>query len=45
LTPTNQSIFLNYSKGNLYGTTVYGGDLSCTPNNGEGCGVIFELKP
>ncbi len=33
------------SKGNLYGTTVYGGDLSCTPGNGEGCGVIFELTP
>ena len=32
-------------KGNLYGTTIDGGDLSCTPNNGEGCGVIFELKP
>jgi uncharacterized repeat protein (TIGR03803 family) len=33
------------SKGNLYGTTVYGGHLSCTPGSGEGCGVIFELKP
>lgn len=33
------------SKGNLYGTTVYGGDLSCTPGSGGGCGVIFELKP
>ena len=33
------------SKGNLCGTTVYGGDLSCTPGNGEGCGVIFELTP
>ena len=32
-------------KGNLYGTTEYGGDLSCTPGNGEGCGVIFELTP
>jgi uncharacterized repeat protein (TIGR03803 family) len=32
-------------KGNLYGTTEYGGDLSCIPGNGEGCGVIFELTP
>jgi len=32
-------------KGKLYGTTEYGGDLSCTPGNGEGCGVIFELTP
>ena len=27
------------TKGNLYGTTIFGGDLSC------GCGVVFELTP
>lgn len=29
--------------GNLYGTTRYGGNLSCG-QSGEGCGVAFELK-
>jgi uncharacterized repeat protein (TIGR03803 family) len=29
--------------GNLYGTTRYGGNLSCG-HSGEGCGVAFELK-
>jgi uncharacterized repeat protein (TIGR03803 family) len=33
------------SKGNLYGTAISGGDLSCTPGQGTGCGVIFELTP
>jgi uncharacterized repeat protein (TIGR03803 family) len=28
--------------GNLYGTTTYGGDLSC--NNGFGCGTVFKLS-
>jgi hypothetical protein len=28
--------------GNLYGTTQYGGDLSC---GFDGCGVVFELSP
>jgi len=28
--------------GNLYGTTYYGGDLSC--NSGTGCGTVFELS-
>jgi uncharacterized repeat protein (TIGR03803 family) len=28
--------------GNVYGTTAYGGDLSC--NSGEGCGVVFKLS-
>ena len=28
--------------GNLYGTTEYGGDLSCEQ---VGCGVVFELTP
>jgi len=28
--------------GNLYGTTVYGGDLGCA---GLGCGVVFKITP
>jgi hypothetical protein len=35
-------------KGNLYGTTQYGGDLhsSCQPGGPvSGCGVVFMLKP
>jgi hypothetical protein len=34
------------STGNLYGTTLYGGDEQpyCT-NNPQGCGVAFELTP
>jgi uncharacterized repeat protein (TIGR03803 family) len=31
--------------GNLYGTTVYGGDLSCYPFNGNGCGTAFKITP
>jgi uncharacterized repeat protein (TIGR03803 family) len=31
------------SSGNLYGTTVYGGNLSCTGGIGVGCGVVFKL--
>jgi uncharacterized repeat protein (TIGR03803 family) len=30
-------------KGNLYGTTLFGGDESC--GFGGGCGVVFELTP
>jgi uncharacterized repeat protein (TIGR03803 family) len=33
------------SKGNLYGTTLNGGDLSCKPEKGVGCGLIFQLTP
>jgi uncharacterized repeat protein (TIGR03803 family) len=29
------------SSGNLYGTTFYGGDVSCS--GGVGCGVVFKL--
>jgi uncharacterized repeat protein (TIGR03803 family) len=29
--------------GNAYGTTVYGGDVTCNPS--FGCGVVFKLKP
>jgi uncharacterized repeat protein (TIGR03803 family) len=31
------------TEGNLYGTTRYGGDLSC--DNGNGCGMVFKLDP
>ncbi|MGO9084968.1 MAG: choice-of-anchor tandem repeat GloVer-containing protein [Candidatus Sulfotelmatobacter sp.] len=32
--------------GNLYGTTVWGGDLSCNPNGPyPGCGTVFKLVP
>jgi len=30
-------------KGNLYGVTAQGGDLSC--NKGAGCGTVFQLIP
>jgi uncharacterized repeat protein (TIGR03803 family) len=33
------------AQGNLYGTTVAGGDQSCTQGSGQGCGVVFELTP
>jgi uncharacterized repeat protein (TIGR03803 family) len=38
-TPTGALIF--GANGNLYGTTSYGGDLTCA--QGIGCGVVFEL--
>ena len=41
--PTSQ--FLFDSKGNLYGTTYAGGNLSCSNQNSVGCGVIFRLTP
>jgi len=30
------------SKGNLYGTTIFGGTGSCPP---EGCGVVWKITP
>ncbi len=30
--------------GNLYGTTAYGGDLTCG-GHGAGCGVVFKIDP
>ncbi|HXM63847.1 MAG TPA: choice-of-anchor tandem repeat GloVer-containing protein, partial [Terriglobales bacterium] len=33
------------SKGNMYGTTVIGGDLDCSDNPGSGCGLVYELSP
>jgi hypothetical protein len=33
------------SVGNLYGTTAFGGEQSCTSSRGgPGCGVVFELQ-
>ena len=29
--------------GNLYGTTLLGGDLTC--NGGQGCGTVFKIDP
>lgn len=31
--------------GNLYGTTVSGGDLNCVANYGTGCGTVWEFTP
>jgi len=31
--------------GNLYGSTLFGGDRSCAIGSGDGCGVIFRLSP
>jgi uncharacterized repeat protein (TIGR03803 family) len=39
-----QATLLRDSAGNLYGTTLTGGDQSCADNEGEpGCGVVFKL--
>ncbi|MFL6689809.1 MAG: choice-of-anchor tandem repeat GloVer-containing protein [Alphaproteobacteria bacterium] len=32
-------------KGNLYGATSDGGDMSCDENGGKGCGVVYKLRP
>ncbi len=37
------STLVRDSVGNLYGTTVYGGDLSC--GEGLGCGTVFKVDP
>jgi uncharacterized repeat protein (TIGR03803 family) len=29
--------------GNIYGTTIYGGDLNCAINPTVGCGVVFKI--
>jgi len=31
------------AKGNLYGTTAYGGSGKCNNGNGQGCGTVFKL--
>ncbi|MBZ5573259.1 MAG: hypothetical protein LAO09_15425 [Acidobacteriia bacterium] len=33
------------SAGKLYGTTLEGGDLSCSANPSYGCGIVFQLSP
>jgi uncharacterized repeat protein (TIGR03803 family) len=33
------------SQGNLYGTALYGGDVSASCNENPGCGVIYQLAP
>jgi len=33
------------AKGNLYGTTYAGGDLSGCQNNAPGCGTVFKIHP
>jgi uncharacterized repeat protein (TIGR03803 family) len=38
-----QAGLIRDTKGNLYGTTLHGGDLSC--GQGYGCGVVFKLTP
>jgi uncharacterized repeat protein (TIGR03803 family) len=30
--------------GNFYGSTIFGGDLDCPLNDGDGCGTIFKLE-
>jgi len=40
----NRALTLD-AAGNLYGTTVIGGDPSCTGGNGDGCGTVFQLAP
>jgi len=37
----NGSLVLDVWGSNLYGTTSYGGDITC--NSGTGCGVVFKL--
>jgi len=41
--PVSGSLIFD-SAGNLYGTTVFGGDYLCGPY-GDGCGTVFELTP
>jgi len=31
------------SKRNQYGTSAFGGDMACSHQSGQGCGLIFEL--
>jgi hypothetical protein len=40
-----QSPLVLDTRGNLYGSTSFGGDMSCADENGLGCGVVFELSP
>jgi uncharacterized repeat protein (TIGR03803 family) len=38
-----EEALLQASDGNLYGTTLYGGDSSCTVSGNTGCGTIFKI--
>ncbi len=38
-----EEALLQGSDGLFYGTTVYGGDASCTVSSGTGCGTIFTI--
>lgn len=40
---TPQGSVIEDAKGNLYGTTQVGGNLTC--NSGNGCGVVYKLTP
>jgi uncharacterized repeat protein (TIGR03803 family) len=42
--PTNGTLTLD-SAGNIYGTTTYGGDLTCQVGIWPGCGVVYKLDP
>jgi uncharacterized repeat protein (TIGR03803 family) len=37
-----QSVLVRDAKGNLYGTTLVGGDSTC---GGNGCGTVFKVDP
>jgi uncharacterized repeat protein (TIGR03803 family) len=39
----SSATLLRDTNGNLYGTTVYGGDQSCSMFGSVGCGVVFKL--
>jgi uncharacterized repeat protein (TIGR03803 family) len=42
--PASPNTLVRDTKGNLYGTTLYGGDYQCYPNDQVNCGVIFEIS-
>ena len=33
------------TNGNLYGTTIYGGNITCDPPYDFGCGTVFSITP
>jgi len=41
--PSGRLIF--DARGNLYGTTIYGGNAQCNLGLQNGCGTVFELTP
>jgi uncharacterized repeat protein (TIGR03803 family) len=41
--PADRGTLVRDVKGNLYGTTYFGGDLKCDPPHG--CGIVFRLDP